>query len=365
MELSPVIWGMNPSTQTVDVKAKGDDEDTESVSAKEDEAEPEEAKPYRVYEEDGQFCVYKLNMDGEQTGESLGCHESAEEAQAQVVALYANEPKEEEDELKQRGEGVGQGEEPVGDGGADVCACPKCGTESPHEKGMPCNRQECPECGSKMEGKEKEAKAPMKTESDGQHPASHYLVVEDPDKVSTWHLRVRNAEGEPDHRLMGAAWAALHGGYRGNVYEGPGKREAIGKLTRLYASEDMDTPKADDGPEVTVDGVRYVADLGDAPRYDGKAGRVLAARNARRLEAALATLTEILEDAGLVNMEDDDEQEEKGAEALQETDHDAPAEEQAADDAPAEPEAGPVIPPTSERMALLRKLQMELLEVEK
>ena len=64
---------------------------------------------------------------------------------------------------------------------------------------------------------------------------------------------------------------------------------------------------------------------------------------------------------------DQKEQEEKGADdAPQETDHDAPAEEpQAADDAPAEKEAGPVIPPTSERMALLRKLEIELLEVEK
>lgn len=293
-EYSPVVFGMNPATAT--------------LSAKEDEGEPDtakmEEKPYRVYEEGGQYCVYKLNMDGEPTGESLGCHESAEEAQAQVAALYANEPEAEESA---------------------------------------------------------EAKAPMKTEGDGQHPASHYLVVEDAEKPSTWHLRVRNADGDVDHRLMGAAWAALHGGYRGNVYEGPGKREAIGKLTRLYASEDMDTPKEDGGPEVMVDGIRYVADLGDGPRYlpdDGKAGRVLAARNARRLENALATLTEILKDAGLIEEVDEEEPEEK-------EDHDAPVEPQAADDAPAEKEAGPVIPPTSERMALLRKLEIELLEVEK
>jgi len=88
------------------------------------------------------------------------------------------------------------------------------------------------------------AKAPMKTEGDGQHPAGHYLVVEDPQKPSTWHLRVRNVAGDLDHRLMGGAWAALHGGYRGNVYEGPGKAEALAKLKRLYASEDMETPKA-------------------------------------------------------------------------------------------------------------------------
>jgi len=49
----------------------------------------------------------------------------------------------------------------------------------------------------------------MKTEKDGKHPASHYPVVGDPAQVSTSHLRVKGADGEPDHTLMGAAKAAL------------------------------------------------------------------------------------------------------------------------------------------------------------
>lgn len=73
-------------------------------------------------------------------------------------------------------------------------------------------------------------------------PASAYLVVEDPQKVTTWHLAVLDAAGKPDHRLMGAAWAALHGGYRGNKYEGPGKTEALARLKRLYADEKMPLP---------------------------------------------------------------------------------------------------------------------------
>jgi hypothetical protein len=56
------------------------------------------------------------------------------------------------------------------------------------------------------------------------------------------HLPYTGDDGKPDHRLMGAAWAALHGGYRGNKYEGPNKAEAISKLTALYKSEGMDTP---------------------------------------------------------------------------------------------------------------------------
>ncbi len=81
-----------------------------------------------------------------------------------------------------------------------------------------------------------------KTVSGESVPASCFLVVEDPQSPSTWHLQVKDADGTPNHQLMGAAWAALHEGYRGNRYEGPGKQDAISKLKRLYASEGMDTP---------------------------------------------------------------------------------------------------------------------------
>ena len=78
-----------------------------------------------------------------------------------------------------------------------------------------------------------------------------YLIVGDKEKPSTWHLPVRRG-GKPDHRLMGAAWAALHGGYRGNTYEGPGKEEAISKLRKLYDQEGMTVPGAAKADEVMV-----------------------------------------------------------------------------------------------------------------
>ena len=84
--------------------------------------------------------------------------------------------------------------------------------------------------------------AVMKKEKDEEHPASHYLVVEDPKEPSTWHLRVKDVNGNPDHHLMGGAWAALHGGYRGNKYEGPNKDKAIAKLTAMYKAEGIPTP---------------------------------------------------------------------------------------------------------------------------
>lgn len=55
-------------------------------------------------------------------------------------------------------------------------------------------------------------------------------------------LAVTDAAGKPDHRLMTAAWATLHKGYRGNVYEGPGRRRAIAKLKALFTQEQLDLP---------------------------------------------------------------------------------------------------------------------------
>ncbi len=75
------------------------------------------------------------------------------------------------------------------------------------------------------------------------YSASDFLVVEDPAQPSTWHLQVKR-NGKPDHGLMGGAWAALHGGYRGNQYSGPNKADALRKLIALYKSEGLPTPTA-------------------------------------------------------------------------------------------------------------------------
>lgn len=91
--------------------------------------------------------------------------------------------------------------------------------------------------------KKKETKVIMKTELGEEHPAAHYLVVENPFKPSTWHLRVYDKDGKIDHHLMGNAWAALHKGFRSNPYEGPQKRDALAKLKKLYAAEKLETPK--------------------------------------------------------------------------------------------------------------------------
>ena len=53
-----------------------------------------------------------------------------------------------------RGDGQGQGGNHQGDGGADMCVCPKCGHEQSHEKGTPCNEIKCSECNTAMIGKD-------------------------------------------------------------------------------------------------------------------------------------------------------------------------------------------------------------------
>lgn len=83
--------------------------------------------------------------------------------------------------------------------------------------------------------------ATTKTVNGRVHDMSDFLVVEDKEKTTTWHLPVK-VKGKPDHRLMGAAWAALYGGYRGQKYTGPQKQQAISKLKALYKSEGMEVP---------------------------------------------------------------------------------------------------------------------------
>ncbi|MFP4083797.1 MAG: NifB/NifX family molybdenum-iron cluster-binding protein [Desulfonatronovibrio sp.] len=43
-----------------------------------------------------------------------------------------------------RGQGVA--------GNAGTCTCPKCGHQTPHQRGVPCMEQKCPECGEIMRG---------------------------------------------------------------------------------------------------------------------------------------------------------------------------------------------------------------------
>jgi len=50
------------------------------------------------------------------------------------------------------GTGMGVGNSPQGTGGTSTCYCPKCKTQIPHQRGVPCSQQKCPTCGGALTG---------------------------------------------------------------------------------------------------------------------------------------------------------------------------------------------------------------------
>jgi HK97 family phage prohead protease len=75
--------------------------------------------------------------------------------------------------------------------------------------------------------------------SPSEERAVKFLVTDSDGKT---HLPYTDASGNPDHRLCGAAFAALTNGYRGNKYAGPSKAEALAKLKKIYAAQAWDLP---------------------------------------------------------------------------------------------------------------------------
>ena len=132
--------------------------------------------------------------------------------------------------------------------------------------------------------------AAMKTVGGKKYPSGDFLVVEDSEKPTSWHLQVKK-NGTPDHNLMGGAKAALTVGYRGNTYEGPDKAKALTRLKALYKTEDMDWKEVDKAevPEAEM------------PEEVQEVGKRLNAKQITNLNAALDTIKGLL---GWANYED-------------------------------------------------------------
>lgn len=153
------------------------------------------------------------------------------------------------------------------DGSTELRKCAGKGTEAPIPLGKANVDEKCGKCGKalvdgKCEGCSKAESPAEEAAEERIHPGIHdqvdaelagkatsgtpanedgvakgvrYLVAPD-------HLPVSDESGKPSHRLMGAAYAALTVGYRGNVYEGPDKEKALAELKRLYESEGLELP---------------------------------------------------------------------------------------------------------------------------
>jgi hypothetical protein len=114
---------------------------------------------------------------------------------------------------------------------APTMTCPECGAEIGYMDTA------CKGCGAEIvhEDEKESYKTKLKP--------GDFLVVENPDARSTWHMPITKVPGgEPDRALCGAAWAALHEGFRGNVYSGPKKQAAVDKLIAIYKKMDWELP---------------------------------------------------------------------------------------------------------------------------
>lgn len=122
-------------------------------------------------------------------------------------------------------------------------------------------------------------KSLTKKVGDEEFEVGDFLVVEDPEKSSTWHLAVKR-QGKVDHNLMGAAKAALTVGFRGNVYEGPNKQDAINKLKKLYEQEEMtwkadqEKPAENKMKKINFKGIEYIWDADDETYYDADGNEI-------------------------------------------------------------------------------------------
>lgn len=253
-EYSPVLWGMNPATATLGAKAA----DT-----------PTEGKPYAAVHEGDVWRVYKLDDAGKPTGDALGEHATEDEANAQVEALYANEPD------------------------AD--------------------------------------KATWTAAQINDLPDSSFLYID-----------TDAATGKDDGGLT-VPRSARYFPYKDadGVVDLPHLRNALARIPQSNLSAEI---------QARLTGMAQ-AILEKETATEGKAGRVLASRNADKIRAALDALTQVLIDAGV---------------DLTGTAPEAEVEvEVAANDTQrASKGAGPASPPTHDRARLLRLVEFEI-EVQK
>ena len=86
--------------------------------------------------------------------------------------------------------------------------------------------------------------AKKKTENGQEFSSSAYLVVPDPDKPSTWKLRVEDSPGKVTVAQLGRAAAALGKGFRGNKVQlsQSDRASAMRKLRAAYRSQKAEPP---------------------------------------------------------------------------------------------------------------------------
>lgn len=97
-----------------------------------------------------------------------------------------------------------------------------------------------------------------KREDGVEYPASAYLIVDDPQKPTSWHLRVKEyVDGKLIYtkNMCGRAAASLNPEkpYRGRPYQGPRKAEAKTKLRGIYLNQ-LKVPREEVPPHLFSEG---------------------------------------------------------------------------------------------------------------
>ena len=125
-----------------------------------------------------------------------------------------------------------------------------------------------------------EQASPMKTDNGQKFGRGAYLIIGDPDKPSTWKVRVEESPGKITVAQLGRAYAALTKGFRGNKVSAPAEKvsAALSRLRGLYRKMDAPFPGAKEKAQAAET-------LGELHR---EAGRELAQ------EVAAATMQAIL-----------------------------------------------------------------------
>lgn len=173
-----------------------------------------------------------------------------------------------------------------------------------------------------------------KSEMSGTHPSTHFLVVLDPRNSSTWHLPVRNEQGELAVDLMDAAWKALV--HPDGIYKGPRREEAIYKLEDLYAAVGLQPPT-------------NKAHLDEMPLEDILAGELQKAESfADELMGELIEMTKQEAERSDTEVEEEAKDEEEEAREAEGAEEAAAAEEAASEESPAEEPAAEETPAAEE-----------------
>ena len=84
--------------------------------------------------------------------------------------------------------GQGKGKNKVGDGGINICVCPKCGYTKKHVKGTPCITSKCPKCGVILIGKKNTSSMTKASKEDDMEKAKIKNGIK---KLATSYLKLK------------------------------------------------------------------------------------------------------------------------------------------------------------------------------